>query len=82
MFHLCSHDGANAGHGAKPGLEGAYALRQPLSAGAALHTEVRLPQAAGPRDAGSDKRAELPTGEAGRAFDVPSLRKQETDGGL
>jgi hypothetical protein len=28
------------------------------------------------------RRAELPTGEAGRAFDVPSFRKQESDGGL
>jgi hypothetical protein len=41
-------------------MEGPHALRQWLSAGDALHAEVRLPQAAGPRDAGCHARAELP----------------------
>jgi hypothetical protein len=51
-------------------MEGAHALRQRLSGRDAIYAEVRLPQAAGPRDAGSDARVELPTGEARGAVDV------------
>jgi hypothetical protein len=65
-----------------PWLEGAYALRQRLPSGNAVHAALCLPQAAGPRDAGGDKRAELPAGEAGRAADVPCVRQQKGDGGL
>jgi hypothetical protein len=57
-----------------------YALRQRLPAGDALYAQVCLPQAAGPRNAGRNARAELPSGEAGRAIDVPGVRESEGDG--
>jgi hypothetical protein len=82
MFHLCSHGSRDDRRGAKPGLEGPHALRQRLSAGDALHAQVRLPQAAGPPDAGCDARAELPTGESGRAADVSCLRESPGGRGL
>ena len=63
IFHVCSHAGRDARHSAEPGLEGAYALRQRLSAGNALHAALRLSKAAGPRDAGCYARPELPAGE-------------------
>jgi hypothetical protein len=63
-------------------MEGPHALRQWLSAGDAIHAEVRLPQAAGPRDAGSYARAELPTGEARGAPHVSCLRESSGDGCL
>jgi hypothetical protein len=46
MFHICSHGSRDARGGKEPWLEGAHALRQRLSAGDAIHAEVRLPQAA------------------------------------
>jgi hypothetical protein len=82
VFHVCSHASRDARRGAEPWLESAYALRQRLSAGIAVYEALRLPQAAGPRDAGGDKRAELSAGEAGSAADVPCVRKQEGHGGL
>jgi hypothetical protein len=57
VFHICSHGSRDARRGAEPWLEGAYALRQWLPAGNQIHAEVRLSQAAGPRDAGSHERA-------------------------
>ena len=45
MFHVCSHGSRDARRGEEPWLEGAYALRQRLPAGNAIHAEVRLPQA-------------------------------------
>ena len=45
LFHICSHGSRDAGRSTKPWLEGAHALRQRLSAGNAIHAEVRLPQA-------------------------------------
>jgi hypothetical protein len=51
-----------------------------LPRGNEVHAEVRLPQAAGPRDAGCHAGAEFPAGEAGRAADVSCLRKSKGDG--
>jgi hypothetical protein len=82
MFHLCSHGSRNARRGEEPWLEGPYALRQWLPAGDVLHAPLRLPKAAGPRDACCYARAELPAGEARGAFDVPCVRESEGDGGL
>ena len=48
LFHVCSHGSRYARGGAKFGVAGPHALRQRLSAGDALHAQVRLPQAAGP----------------------------------
>ena len=82
MSHFCSHGSRDARRGAKFGLEGAHALRRWLSREHQVNAQVRLPQAAGPRDAGCHARAELPTWEAGREADVPCVRKQEGDGGF
>ena len=46
MFHVCSHAGRDARHSAEPGLEGAYALRQRLSAGNEVYEALRLSKAA------------------------------------
>jgi hypothetical protein len=46
MFYLCSHGSRDAKGRAEPWLEGAYALRQRLSAGNEVHAPVRLSQAA------------------------------------
>ena len=46
MFHICSHGSRDARDRAEPGLEGAYAMRQWLSAGNEINAQVRLPQAA------------------------------------
>jgi hypothetical protein len=45
MFHLCSHGSRDVRHGAEPWLEGAYALRQWLSAGNEVNEALRLSQA-------------------------------------
>ena len=82
MFHVCSHGSRDARGRAELGLEGAYAMRQRLSAGDALHAPLRLPQAAGPRDVGGYARAELSAGKAGGAPHVSCLRQSEGDGGL
>jgi hypothetical protein len=81
-FHLCSHGSRDARRGAELGLEGAYALRQRLSREHQVIAEVRLPQAAGPRDAGCHARPELSSGETGGEADVPCVRESEGDGGL
>ena len=70
MFHLCPDGSRDARRGPKPWLEGAYALRQWLSAGNQVYAPVRLSQAAGPRDVGSDKRAKLPAIKVGNEVDV------------
>ncbi len=80
MFHLCSHGSRDIRDRTEPGLEGAYALRQWLSAGDALHAQVHLPQTVGPRDAGLYARAELPDLKAGISADVPSLWESKGDG--
>jgi hypothetical protein len=82
MFHLCSHGSRDARRGEKPRLAGAHALRQRLSAGNTVYEALRLSQAAGPRDAGLHARAELSTGETGRAIDVSSLWESKGDRGL
>ena len=56
-------------------MEGPYALRPRLLRGNAINAAVRLPQAAGARDAGGHARAELHGVTAEAAPYVSSLRK-------
>jgi hypothetical protein len=73
MFHFCSHAGRDSRDRTEPWVEGPYALCGRLPRGNQVYEALRLPQAAGLRDAGLYARAELPTGEVRGAADVPCL---------
>jgi hypothetical protein len=65
---------------AQPRLDGPHALRQWLSREHQVNEALRLSQAAGPRCAGGYARAELPSGEVGRAADVSCVRESQGHG--
>jgi hypothetical protein len=74
LFHLCSHGSRDPRRGAEPWLEGTYALRQ-RETRSLLKCVYREQLDLEALDAGSDKRAELPTFTARIEADVSRLRK-------
>lgn len=80
MFHLCSHGSRDIRRGAQSGLARPHALRQRLPRKHQVDAEMRLSQAAGPRDARRHAGPKLSPLTAGEPPHVPGVWQSQRDG--